>query len=98
MTSIAIHELGHCYLFEEGLGETESPQANRELEIMAITRGRDEMPPHLVPDHYDLHREFFLGSYLEEGWTEEKCRFEWRRFQPLLNQRMALVGPDGRPS
>jgi hypothetical protein len=74
MTSILIHEFGHCDLFNEGIGYGSSWEEKLKIEQAANQRGREIMPPHLVPESYEEHRAFFLKSYSEKGWTEEKCR------------------------
>jgi hypothetical protein len=77
MTSVLIHEFGHCDLFNEGIGEGSSAEENLAIEKMANQRGAEITPPHLVPEQYHQHRQFFLRSYLENDWTEAKCRAEW---------------------
>jgi hypothetical protein len=79
MTSVLIHEYGHCDLFTEGIGEGSSREEDLEIEKTANQRGRDIMPPSLVPEHYAQHREFFLKSYLDNNWSEQKCLEEWSR-------------------
>jgi hypothetical protein len=80
MTSVLIHEFGHCVLFNEGTGEGSSAEENLTIEKMANQKGAALMPPHLVPEQYFRYREFFLKSYVE-AWTEEKCRAEWDIFR-----------------
>lgn len=84
MTSILIHELGHCALFSEGVAEGCPGVETLEVEKLANRRGLDMVPPDLVPEAYQQHREFFLRSHQEKDWTEEKCRSEWRLFQEKL--------------
>ncbi len=79
MTSVLIHEFGHCDLFNEGIGEGSSPEEKLANEKMANQRGLDIMPPRLVPEHYAEHREFSLKSYLDNDWSEQKCLEEWSR-------------------
>jgi hypothetical protein len=81
MTSILIHEFGHCALFSEGIGEGASWEENLELERRANQRGMDITPPHLIPEEYQWHRSFFLKSYSARGWNEETCLAEWRAYQ-----------------
>jgi hypothetical protein len=85
MSSILIHEFGHCLLFEEGVGEGSSPEEDLEIEKEANQRGLALVPSHLIPENYHRHREFFLNSYLEKDWTEEKCRSAWQAFQQTLS-------------
>jgi hypothetical protein len=89
MTSILIHEFGHCALFNEGIGAGSSSEENLEIEKKANRRGAESVPAHLVPEDYQRHREFFLNSYLEEDWTEEKCRSAWQAFQQTLDSMSA---------
>ncbi len=85
MTSVLIHEFGHCDLFADGIAEGPCREANIEIEKAANQRGRDISPPHLVPEDYQRHREFFLRSYVDkDGWTKEKCLAEWEEFQRTL--------------
>jgi hypothetical protein len=75
MTSVLIHEFGHCELHRvEGLDG-----GDIEAERKANEYGQKSVPAHLVPPSYLKHREFFLQSYETPGsWTEEICvrRFE----------------------
>jgi len=77
MTSVLIHEFGHCDLFNEGIAEGSSSEESLTIEKMANQRGAEITPPHLLPEQYHQHRQFFLRSYQENDWTEEKCRAEW---------------------
>ncbi|HEY3443600.1 MAG TPA: hypothetical protein VGK29_22775 [Paludibaculum sp.] len=81
MTSVLIHEFGHCDLFNEGVCEGGSSDESLKVEDLANRRGWDLMPSHLVPEDYARHREFFLQSYLEGDWTKEKCLSKWREYQ-----------------
>jgi len=84
MTSVLIHELGHCVLFDQGVGEGSTWEENLEIEKMANQRGVEIIPSYLIPEDCERHREFFLKSYLEKDWTEEKCRSAWLAFQETL--------------
>jgi hypothetical protein len=84
MTSVLIHEFGHCSLFNEGMHQGTTAEENLSIERLANERGLEIMPSHLVPDDYQRHREFFLQSYLNNDWTEEKCRSSWAAFQTTL--------------
>jgi len=79
MTSVLVHEFGHCDLFNEGIGEGSSPEENLEIERKANARGLEIMPPYLVPEYYGEHRAFFLRSYLENDWSEQRCLEEWSK-------------------
>ena len=81
MTSVLIHEFGHCDLFNEGIAEGSSPEENFQIEQKANQRGIELVPPHLLPENYRRHREFFLKSYSEQDWTEEQCPSAWKAFQ-----------------
>jgi hypothetical protein len=81
MTSILIHEFGHCSLFSECIGEGKSWEENLEIEKMANQRGRDITPLHLIPEDYDWHRGFFLRSYTARGWNRNTCLAEWSAYQ-----------------
>jgi hypothetical protein len=84
MTSVLIHEFGHCDLFNEGISEGSTWDEAVQIEITANQRGLELMPSHLVPEDYMRHREFFLKAYLDEGWTEAKCRSEWDLYASFL--------------
>src|SRR5579863_8191706 len=84
MASCLIHELGHCDLFLEGIGEPEDKQEKIKVEQMANERGLAITPPLLVPDDYLKHREFFLRSYSDGEWSREKVLSEWRVFKQHL--------------
>lgn len=86
MTSVLIHEFGHCDLFNEGISEGSSSEENLAIEQKANQRGVELMPSHLLPEHYGRHRDFFLTSYSEKDWTEEKCLSNWQEFQITLLQ------------
>ena len=79
MTSKLIHEFGHCDLFNDGIGEGSSSEEKLDIEKKANQRGLDIMPPQLVPEHYAEHRAFSLKSYVDNGWSEQKCLEEWSR-------------------
>jgi hypothetical protein len=81
MTSVLIHEFGHCALFAEGIGQGSSWEANQEIEKMANQRGLSITPAHLIPEHYQWHRDFFLKSYLAKGWNQEMGLEEWKTYQ-----------------
>jgi hypothetical protein len=81
MTSVLIHEFGHCALFLEGIGEGASWSEKLEIERMANDRGLRIIPPNLVPEMYQWHRDFFLKSYCAKGWNEETCIREWGAYQ-----------------
>lgn len=72
MTSVLIHEFGHCELFLEGIGEPEEWDDKIQIERLANARGAAATPPSLLPEAYWLHREFFLRPYLDHGWSKEK--------------------------
>ena len=57
------------------------------VEIVANQRGGEITLSNLIPEDYHRHREFFLKSYLDKGWTEMKCRSEWAAFQRFLTPR-----------
>jgi hypothetical protein len=80
MTSVLIHEFGHCDQFNEGKSEPAEWDAKVAFEIEANERGIATMPPDLVPENYRKHREFFLKTYLNHGWTPEKIISEWQVF------------------
>jgi hypothetical protein len=84
MTSVLVHEFGHCDLFNEGIGQGSTAEEKLKIEKMATQRGVEVTPLHLVPEQYHRHREFFLKSYLQDDWTEDKCRAEWRLFRDTL--------------
>jgi len=86
MTSVLVHEFGHCDLFLEGISETPgmSYEDKIRLEVLTNERGEKITPPHLIPADYHAHREFFLRAYCEHGWTEEKTLTEWASFQDAL--------------
>jgi len=84
MTSVLIHEFGHCDLFNEGIAEGSSMEENLKAEEKANQRGMELMPPHLLPENYRRHREFFLQSYSGQDWTEEKCLSAWSAFRATL--------------
>jgi hypothetical protein len=86
MTSILIHEFGHCALFKQGIGQGSSWEASLEIEHMANQRGQSITPPHLVPERYQWHRDFFLRSYLAKGWNQETCLEEWKNYQKTYPQ------------
>lgn len=75
MTSVLIHEFGHCELFNEGI-EGGPP----EVEKLADRRGFERIPSALLPEEFWRHREFFFKSYVVGGWTEEQACSEWREF------------------
>ena len=79
MTSVLIHEFGHCDLFLEGIAEREGMSWDKkvDLEELANARGAQITPRELIPADYAKHREFFLRAYLDHGWTAEKTLFEW---------------------
>jgi len=81
MTSVLIHEFGHCALFAEGIGEGASWEKDLEIEKMANQRGLSITPLHLIPEGYLWHRDFFLKSYSARGWNEETCLTEWKAYQ-----------------
>ena len=86
MTSVLIHEFGHCDLFLEGIAERpeDSWDDRLRLEEQANARGIKVTPQHLMPADYEKHREFFLRSYREHGWTAEKIASEWAAYQEAL--------------
>src|SRR5580658_3525645 len=69
MTSVLIHEFGHCDLFSQGIAERpeSSWEEKQAIEQAANRRGLEMTPPHLVPEQYHRHREFFLQAYLDHG-------------------------------
>jgi hypothetical protein len=77
LCSCLIHELGHCDLFRENIGEPEDWDEKIRVEQLANDRGRLLIPHHLVPINYQRHREFFLQSYHDRGWSPEKTLSEW---------------------
>jgi hypothetical protein len=85
MTSCLVHELGHCELFLEGIGEPKEWDKKIEVENLANEKGASVTPPSLVPENYWRHRRFFLRPYLERGWTREKVLSEWKLAKDLLS-------------
>ena len=79
MTSVLVHEFGHCDLFDEGLQEGSSQAEKLAIEQKANQRGLNIMPQHFVPEHYAQHREFFLKSYMDNNWSEHNCFEEWSK-------------------
>ena len=71
VTSVLIHEFGHCKLYEaERICE-----GTIEAERKANEYGRRYMPPALVPVLYQEYRNFFLQSYESLGalTTRDQC-------------------------
>lgn len=75
MTSVLIHEFGHCELFNEGI-EGGLPG----VEKLADRRGSERIPPRLLPVGFWRHRAFFFKSYEAGGWKGERTLSEWRQF------------------
>jgi hypothetical protein len=86
MTSVLIHEFGHCDLFLQGIAERpeDSWEDRLHLEEQANARGAELTPGHLTPADYEKHREFFLRSYREHGWSMERTLSEWELYQETL--------------
>jgi hypothetical protein len=63
VTSVLIHEYGHCKLYEAERICDDSIEAERK----ANDYGSRYMPPNLVPTRYEEHRRFFLQSYETRG-------------------------------
>jgi hypothetical protein len=86
MTSVLVHEFGHCDLFTEGIAENPSAswEEKLQLELAANERGLRITPVHLVSADYKKHREFFLRAYLDHGWCKEECLNQWAAFQEAL--------------
>jgi hypothetical protein len=56
----------------------------RKLEELENARAVEITPTHLIPADYEKHREFFLRSYREHGWTMEQTISEWTIYQETL--------------
>ena len=73
VTSVLIHEFGHCKLYE-ATGKRDDHTVKTEK--AANEMGRDSIRKAcLFPERYDLYRAFFLMAYETPGnWTEPMCR------------------------
>jgi len=65
VTSVLIHEYGHCFAAITGCAITGGTIIRAEQQ--ANDFGRLAVPPHLVPARYDEYRRFFLQAYERPG-------------------------------
>jgi hypothetical protein len=86
LTSVLIHEYAHCDLFLQGIEEMPGMTWDEKLELekLANARALEITPKHLISEDFEKHREFFLRSYREQGWSEEKTIEEWTLYRLTL--------------